>query len=75
MTAARDPIITAWAEYSNGPGWSNSLVWVLRRDGNGKLYMDAIQPPDQSRDMVTLFNVAAASANALTAAVERSEKK
>jgi hypothetical protein len=63
-------VICAWAETCSGPGWANSLIWVVERDENGKLSQRAIQPEDQTRDMVALFGVSAACSSAMKRAVE-----
>lgn len=41
-------IVCAYAEHASGPGWANSLVWVVERDGNGWLHHRAIQPEEQT---------------------------
>lgn len=66
-----DSIVTAWAENACGPGWSNSLVWVLVRDGNGKLRVEALQPDEQTADIVHAFAYSALATGKLTAAVKR----
>lgn len=68
-------IVCAYAENASGPGWSNSLVWVIERDGNGRLHQRAIQPEDQTAEMVALFQVCAASHVALTKAVMNADEK
>ncbi|PZR90874.1 MAG: hypothetical protein DI537_17510 [Stutzerimonas stutzeri] len=68
-------IICAFAENASGPGWSNSLVWVIERDGNGRLHQRAIQPEEQTAEMIALFQVCAASNVALTKAVINAEAK
>lgn len=52
-------VIAAWAEKCSGPGWANEVVWVLRQEDGGRLYLDAIQPPQQSVLMRSLFAVSA----------------
>lgn len=65
-------VVTAWAESPSGPGWSNSLVWVIvASPGGGVLRREAMQPGDLTGDMWTLFEVNKAAARAMTAAVER----
>ena len=39
-----DTIVTAWCEYCCGPGWSNTPVWVILKDSNGKLRQECVQP-------------------------------
>lgn len=53
-----DIVVTAWAEEARGRGYV-PLVWVLVRDGNGKLRIEAVQRDDQTPEMLTLFNISA----------------
>ena len=62
-------IVTAWPESPTGPGWSNRIVWVLVRHDDGRLEEIAIQPEDQTPEMIALFGVALAARDALTSAV------
>jgi hypothetical protein len=48
-------VVTAWAEAPRGPGWSNTLVWYLVRARDGTLSVKALQPDEQSADMVMQF--------------------
>ena len=57
--AKGEMIITAWAEYASGPGWSNTPVWIIVRDGNGKLEERCIQPDEQSGYVMDLYRIAA----------------
>jgi hypothetical protein len=68
----RHSIVTAWAERASGPGWSNALVWVIVRDGNGVLRQECLQPEEQTAEMHHLFGVSAAAAQAMLIAVESS---
>ena len=70
MIAKTDHIVTAWATLAAGPGWSNSPVWVLLRDGGGKLRVECIQPKGHTIDMAALFGVSAACTTAMVRAVE-----
>lgn len=54
-----DRIVTAWPEYVSGPGWANRPIWVIVRDGNGKLRMECIQPEDQTENIMRLFPICA----------------
>ena len=54
-----DSIVTAYAESAAGPGWANSPVWVIVRDGDGKLRQECLQPDEQSRDMALLYRMSA----------------
>ena len=60
-----DKPVTAWAERSSGPGWSNTLLWVIVRDQSGKLREECLQPEEQSRAVFTLYDTAAALHKAL----------
>ena len=53
----RQTVVTAWAEHCSGPGWSNSVVWVILRDGDGRLTQECLQPGDATSDMLTMFPV------------------
>lgn len=68
-------VVCAYAENASGPGWANSLIWVIERDGNGRLHQRAIQPEEQTPEMETLFQVCAASHRALTKAVVNAQSK
>jgi hypothetical protein len=71
-----DQIITAWAEYVGGSGWSNTPVWVIVRDpADGSLRQECLQPDEQTAEIVTLFNVSAAAASDMREAVKRAVKK
>ena len=67
-------VVAAWPEHCVGPGWSNSLIWVLLRDGNGKLSIEAIQPHEQTAEMRMLFGVADAAHGALKQTVVEARK-
>lgn len=64
-------VVTAWAEFCSGPGWSNRLVWVLLRDLNGRYSVKAIQPSEQTADMMDHIPYSAMATEKLTAAVRR----
>lgn len=71
LTLAPDErIVTAYAQRASGPGWSNAPVWVIVRDGNGRLRELCIQPDEQTREMLMLYDVAAAAHDALVRAVQ-----
>ena len=61
-------VVAAWPENASGPGWSNTLMWVLIQDANGGLRRETLQPNEQSDEMRTLFAPGAACAMALRAA-------
>jgi hypothetical protein len=70
-----DNIIAAFAESASGPGWSNAPVWVLWRDDSGRYVLDAIQPSEQTAEIVALYGVSAAAHGAMTRAVRKSVSK
>lgn len=59
------PVVTAWAEEAHGPGWSNRLIWVICRVDTA-LDQIAIQPEDQTPEMMVLFDVSALAAREMT---------
>jgi hypothetical protein len=70
-----ETIITAYAEPAAGPGWANQPIWVILRDGNGKITEECIQPEDQTIDMAILYTVCAAAHRAMSVAVEKSTRR
>ena len=54
-----DSIVTVYAVMASGPGWANTPLFVIYRDGNGMLHEDAIQPEQQTREIRELFEIAA----------------
>ena len=64
-----DVIVVAWAETCKGPGWANTPIWLIVRDKDGRLRQEAIQPENQTAEMLTLFDVSGAAASAMTDAV------
>ena len=58
--AARAHAVCAFAESAEGPGWANAPVWVVMRDGNGKLSMECLQPEEQNRELVLLYPISQA---------------
>lgn len=66
----RDVVVHAWAEPCGGPGWNNTPVKVLVMDGDNHVRIEYLQPDEQTRDMVTLYSVSAASHSSMTRAVE-----
>ncbi|VVE33885.1 hypothetical protein [Pandoraea commovens] len=69
--AKTDRIVTAYAEPAHGPGWANSPVWLIVRDGNGNLRQECLQRSELSADMHTLYRVSAAAHIEMTSAAER----
>lgn len=73
MTLSEHEIIVgAWAEAPSGPGWSNRLIWVCIYDGTtGRHRVDALQPREQSEEILSAFEMHRASSDALIGAVKR----
>jgi len=61
-----DSIVAAYAENASGPGWANSPVWVIVRDGDHKLRQECIQPSKQTRDMMILYRLSEEATRAMT---------
>lgn len=68
---SNDTVITAFAEYCYGPGWSNTPLWVIVRDANGLLRQESLQPDEQGADIRLQFDVSAAVHLSVKAAVIR----
>jgi len=67
-----DSIVTAWPEVASGPGWANTLIWVLIKDRrDGVLRMESIQGDEMSYDERLLFPVATGCTASFVAAVKR----
>lgn len=70
-----DRIVTAYAGPCSGPGWANRPVWVIRRDSNGRLYEQCIQPKEQSGEMRDIYDICAASNAAMVRAVDQWDRR
>ena len=66
-----DSIVTVYAVMASGPGWANTPLFVIYRDGNGLLHEDAIQPEDQTKEIRTIFEIAAIVHSKLLLATKR----
>jgi hypothetical protein len=55
-------VIHAWCELASGPGWQNSIVWVLLRDTDGRLSLDGLQPREYG-EVLRVMHAAADVAN------------
>lgn len=66
-----DHIVSAYAQPAAGPGWSNAPLWVVVRDGNGKLREECLQPEEQPRGVLTLYRIASAVHGQLLAEITR----
>ena len=62
-------IIAAVPERCQGPGWSNSVVWVYIASQDGRLRTECLQPCEQTHEMQTLFDAGAAMCRSLVDAV------
>lgn len=60
-----DRIVTVWCERHSGPGWGNSLVHVIIRDGNQKLREEWLQPDDQPQELDAIYDAAEAHINTM----------
>jgi len=60
-----DTVLCAWAEYANGPGWSNPIVWAIVRTPDGDLAQVAYQPAQQTDGMRALFSTSVAANEAM----------
>jgi len=65
-----ETIVTAWAEYVSGPGWSNRPIWVIVQDRYGKLRRECFQPIDQTPEMMWSFDSSYAAHSSMKGAVE-----
>ena len=70
-----DTIVTAYAESAHGPGWSNTPVWVIVRNGDGVFRQECLQPEEQTADMRILFRVSESAHRCMTAAVQMDVKR
>jgi hypothetical protein len=54
-----DSIVTAYAEYCSGPGWSNAPLCIIVRSENGEIREECLQPHEQDYDVHQLFPISA----------------
>ena len=66
----QDVIVTAYAQPCAGPGWGNSPIWVVVKNGDGKLREECIQPDEQTECMYKLYSVCAAAHSSLMYEIE-----
>lgn len=65
-------MVVAWAESASGPGWSNTPIRaIVQKIGGGEMRQVWIQPDEQTKAMLILYNVNAASTAAMTNEVSR----
>ena len=67
-------IVTAFAEYCAGPGWSNKPIWVIVGGPKG-MRRECIQPEEQTVEMCALFSISAAVQSAMRAATDNYYKE
>ena len=65
-----DKVLFAVAEDCTGPGWSNSIVWVVYRGEDGSIEIASMQPDEQTSEIRALHPVAACASSRLTALVQ-----
>lgn len=65
-----ESVVTAWAERCSGPGWSNSVVWVLLRSRDFKLRIIGLQPGEQTEGLRAMFGVSAVLQESVRAEAE-----
>jgi hypothetical protein len=63
-------VLAAWAQNASGPGWSNQLIWYVWWDG-ARHHVDALQPEEQSPELMLLFSTSAALNVELVGEVEK----
>lgn len=68
-------IVCAFAEPAAGPGWANSPLWYIVRDGDGKLTMHCLQPEEQTAEIGLLYRTSAALHGTMVRAVEAAISK
>lgn len=64
-------VVCAFANSAGGPGWSNSPVWVVLRDGDNKLSTVCLQPEEQSTLMMQLYIISENVNRMMSAEAER----
>ena len=67
-------VVTAWAEFAEGPGWCNYPLWVLIHLKDGSYAVDCIQPNDQTAELLHLYRVSAAISAEMVGAVRRARE-
>lgn len=65
-------ILTAYAEPSSGPGWSNRPVWIIVAGRDNKLRQECLQPDEQTVEMLSLYGIAAEVQRAMSSAARMS---
>ena len=60
-----ETIIAVVPEYCNGPGWSNTPIWLVIRDSSDIYRRVCLQPEEQTQLMRDTFKIAAAMSDML----------
>lgn len=68
-------VVAVVPERCNGPGWSNSPVWVFVATNDGRLREECIQPNERTPQMHALFHAGEAMCVALMGAVPQRRVK
>ncbi len=72
---SKEHIICAFAEPADGPGWRNSPLWYVTRDGNGNLRLECLQPEDHTPEIAALYAISNAVHVAVVRAVRMATAK
>lgn len=57
--AKHDRVVAAVAQPANGPGWSNTPLWVFIQNGVGEIRRECLQPEEQPTGIRDLYPIAA----------------
>lgn len=68
-------VIAVVPERCNGPGWSNSPVWVFIATNDGGLREECIQPEERTPELNALFHAGEAMCAALKDTIRIKRKK
>ena len=71
MSTIRKVVVTAYASPAAGPGWANSPLWVILRDGDGHITEECVQPDEQTAEQQILYRISAAIHRDMVRAEER----
>lgn len=67
----KDVIITAYAQPSAGPVWANTPIWLIVKNGDGKLREERIQPDEQTDGMMRLYAICSVAHGTLMKEIEK----
>lgn len=74
MITKHDTIVAVAAIPASGPGWSNTPLWVVVKNRDGKLREECLQPEEQGSAVLGLYRIAAAVHTAMVHAIESRPK-